>query len=84
MLTMVVLIVASTITWARAGNAQLRENWIAGQAPSASGIAHQIFNGLCIGMLGLTGFECMLLVLLPANKIFSSNNLCMLKAFRPT
>ena len=58
MLTMVVLGVASTAAWARAGNAQLHENWIAGQAPTASGVAHQIFNGLCIGMLGLTRFEC--------------------------
>lgn len=55
---MVVLIVASTVAWARAGNTQLRENWIAGQAPSSLGIARQIFNGICIGMLGLTGFEC--------------------------
>ncbi|KIM82858.1 hypothetical protein PILCRDRAFT_820149 [Piloderma croceum F 1598] len=55
---MLVLAIASVIAWGRAGNAQLRENWAAGQATSAPEVAHQIFNGICIGMLGLTGFEC--------------------------
>jgi hypothetical protein len=55
---MLTLAVASVVAWGRAGNAQLRENWIAGQAISAPEIAHQIFNGICLGMLGLTGFEC--------------------------
>ena len=55
---MLVLAVASIIVWGRTGNAQLHENWIAGQATSGRDIAHQIFNGICIGMLGLTGFEC--------------------------
>lgn len=58
MFTMLVLAVASVIAWGRAGNAQLRENWAAGQATSAAEVAHQIFDGICIGMLGLTGFEC--------------------------
>lgn len=55
---MVTLAIAAIIAWSKVGNQQLRENWLAGQAPSAREIAHQIFNGICIGMLGLTGFEC--------------------------
>ncbi|KAH7928884.1 hypothetical protein BV22DRAFT_1030277 [Leucogyrophana mollusca] len=56
--TMMVLIVASVIAWAQLGTSQLRENWVAGQAPSLSAAVHEVFNGVCIGMLGLTGFEC--------------------------
>jgi hypothetical protein len=58
MFTMLALAVAAAIAWGRAGNAQLNANWTAGQAASGREIAHQIFNGICIGMLGLTGFEC--------------------------
>jgi hypothetical protein len=58
MLTMLALMIASAVAWCQMGNAQLRLNWIAGQATSARGIAHQIFDGICVGMLGLTGFEC--------------------------
>ncbi|KAF9238909.1 amino acid permease-domain-containing protein [Melanogaster broomeanus] len=60
LLTMVVLIVASITSWASVGSAQLRENWVTGQVGPASPayILKQVFNGVCIGMLGLTGFEC--------------------------
>ncbi|KAF9230840.1 amino acid permease-domain-containing protein [Melanogaster broomeanus] len=60
LLTMVVLIVASITSWASVGSAQLRENWVTGQVGPASlaYILKQVFNGVCIGMLGLTGFEC--------------------------
>lgn len=58
--TMAALIIASCVHWGRIGNDQLKENWFAGQAPSASAIARQLFNGFCLGMLGLTGFECLL------------------------
>jgi len=58
MFTMLVLAVASVVAWGRVGNAQLHENWMAGQAASGREIVHQVFNGICIGMLGLTGFEC--------------------------
>lgn len=84
---MLVLTLASVIAWARAGNTQLRENWIAGQAPSALGTTRQIFNGLCIGMLGLTGFECMSFGYLRGYMIHSNiaaNDLRVLQAFRPT
>ncbi|KAK0223656.1 AAAP amino acid permease [Armillaria fumosa] len=47
--TMIVLMVASAIHWGNIGNDQLRENWVSNQASSTS---------KCLGMLGLTGFEC--------------------------
>ncbi|KDQ56708.1 hypothetical protein JAAARDRAFT_157891 [Jaapia argillacea MUCL 33604] len=56
--TMMVLLTASAVHWGRHGNSRLKDNWIAGQASSAPRIATQIFYGVCIGMLGLTGFEC--------------------------
>jgi hypothetical protein len=57
---MVVLIVASITALASAGTTQLRENWVSGQVglSSPESILKQVFNGVCIGMLGLTGFEC--------------------------
>ncbi|RDB17279.1 hypothetical protein Hypma_001728 [Hypsizygus marmoreus] len=56
--TMVVLIICSIVHLSKTGISQLRENWEVGQAPSASAVAREIFNGFCLGMLGLTGFEC--------------------------
>ncbi|KAJ7748410.1 amino acid permease-domain-containing protein [Mycena metata] len=56
--TMTALTIASIVYWARSGNAQLQQNWIDGQAPSRAAIARQLFNGFCLGMLGLTGIEC--------------------------
>ncbi|KAG1757388.1 amino acid permease-domain-containing protein [Suillus lakei] len=56
---MITLIVASAIAWGRAGTAQLSSNWSLGHVGlSPAAIARQLFNGVCIGMLGLTGFEC--------------------------
>ena len=56
--TMVALTIAALVAWVRSGNAQIHENWVLGQPGSASGIAKQIFYGFCLGILGLTGFEC--------------------------
>ncbi|EGO26780.1 hypothetical protein SERLADRAFT_447894 [Serpula lacrymans var. lacrymans S7.9] len=58
LVTMAVLLIASAVQWGRVGSSLLKENWASGQAPSSSAIARDIFNGICIGMLGLTGFEC--------------------------
>ncbi|KAJ3557519.1 hypothetical protein NM688_g1433 [Phlebia brevispora] len=58
MVTMAALFVASIVAWARMGNVQLRANWKLGQAIASKNIARQIFDGACIGVLGLTGFEC--------------------------
>jgi hypothetical protein len=58
-LVMFALIVASFIAWGRGGIAQLSSNWSLGHVGlSPAAIARQVFNGICIGMLGLTGFEC--------------------------
>ena len=57
---MLVLILASLVQWGRVGNHQLRDNWIAGQAASPKTLLKQAFYGFAIGMLGLTGFECMI------------------------
>ncbi|KAJ7652948.1 AAAP amino acid permease [Mycena rosella] len=56
--TMVALGLAGSVHWAQSGNAQLRRNWTEGQAPTGAAIARQLFNGFCLGMLGLTGIEC--------------------------
>ncbi|KIY66346.1 hypothetical protein CYLTODRAFT_423498 [Cylindrobasidium torrendii FP15055 ss-10] len=56
--SMAALIIASFVHWGRTGNAQISENWHTYAAPSVSSAARQIFDGFCLGMLGLTGFEC--------------------------
>ncbi|KAF8558693.1 hypothetical protein OG21DRAFT_1481374 [Imleria badia] len=60
LLTVLVLAIASIVAWASVGALQLRENWVAGQAGLSSpvSILKQVFNGVCISMLGMTGFEC--------------------------
>jgi len=57
---MIILIISSSVYWGRTGSGQLKANWKTGrmQAPSASAVAKQLFHGICLGMLGLTGFEC--------------------------
>ncbi len=57
MVTMLTLSVAAVVTWAKRGNGQIQENWSLGSSGSRH-ISAQIFNGVCIGMLGVTGFEC--------------------------
>ncbi|KAI0798140.1 amino acid permease-domain-containing protein [Abortiporus biennis] len=58
--TILVMFIASIIAWAHTGNAQIRENWntTISENRTPSGIAQEIFNGLCLSVLGLTGFEC--------------------------
>ncbi|KAF8065050.1 amino acid permease-domain-containing protein [Lyophyllum atratum] len=58
LVTMTTLIISSCVYWGRTGISQLQENWHVGSAPSSSAVAREIFNGFCLGMLGLTGFEC--------------------------
>ena len=57
---MTTLIVASCIHWGQTGVGQFRINWENGksQSSTAGTIAKQLFHGICLGMLGLTGFEC--------------------------
>ncbi|TFK19141.1 amino acid permease [Coprinopsis marcescibilis] len=60
--TMVSLILAGVVYWGRAGNAQLKANWLQSQSEHTGNtglsVARHIFFGICLGMLGLTGFEC--------------------------
>lgn len=60
---MVALTLASFVAWMRLGNDQIHENWVSGQPGSVAAILKQIFYGFCLGILGLTGFECELLTL---------------------
>ncbi|KAH8112836.1 amino acid permease-domain-containing protein [Phellopilus nigrolimitatus] len=56
--TMVALTLAALVAWIRDGNDIVHENWTSGQPGSPSGILRQVFNGVCLGMIGMTGFEC--------------------------
>ncbi|KAE9388572.1 hypothetical protein BT96DRAFT_1073353 [Gymnopus androsaceus JB14] len=55
---MAIVVIAGFVQWTRIGNAQITQNWHDGKASSAAEIAKEIFNGFCLGMLSLTGFEC--------------------------
>ncbi|KAI8343476.1 amino acid permease-domain-containing protein [Chlamydoabsidia padenii] len=56
LVTMAVLMIASLIQWGKSGNAVLVANW---NSPPSSGNnpVHAIFNGFCVGLLGVTGIE---------------------------
>lgn len=57
--TMLALFLAGIVSWSRNGNFILAQNWWEAQPtsqPSAT-ILNQIFQGVCIGFLGVTGFE---------------------------
>ncbi|KIM22963.1 hypothetical protein M408DRAFT_269399 [Serendipita vermifera MAFF 305830] len=57
MTTMAILMVFSGISWGRMGSATLLANWEL-RPTSAGSILRDIFNGICIGFLGVSGFEC--------------------------
>lgn len=52
--TLTLLIVASVIRWIIQGNQVLIENW---KDPGSGNPLLDIFNGACVGLLGITGFE---------------------------
>ncbi|PPR03413.1 hypothetical protein CVT24_012708, partial [Panaeolus cyanescens] len=59
--TMIILIITSSVHWGKIGMEQLSTNWALGRSRTGtdfSTIAKQIYYGICLGMLGLTGFEC--------------------------
>ena len=60
LMSMMTLVVASCIHWGQTGVGQLKTNWENGKSQSltAGSVAKQLFHGICLGMLGLTGFEC--------------------------
>ncbi|OAD04682.1 hypothetical protein MUCCIDRAFT_139963, partial [Mucor lusitanicus CBS 277.49] len=55
--TMAVVMVTSVIMWGKGGSQTLIDNWTRIPDPEGSNPAQLIFNGLCIGLLGVTGFE---------------------------
>jgi len=58
---MIMLIIVSSVHWAQIGINQLQANWEHGRATTGidvNSVARQIYYGICLGMLGLTGFEC--------------------------
>ncbi|KAG8746440.1 hypothetical protein FRC11_012703, partial [Ceratobasidium sp. 423] len=57
MSVMTALMIGAAIAWARTGMDVLRDNWEL-RPSSGTGIARSIFDGVCIGFLGVTGFEC--------------------------
>ncbi|CAE6427615.1 unnamed protein product [Rhizoctonia solani] len=57
MSVMTALMVGAAVAWARTGMDVLRNNWEL-RPVGGAGIARSIFNGVCIGFLGVTGFEC--------------------------
>jgi amino acid transporter len=60
LLSMIILIIASSVYWGQTGLGQLKTNWKIGRTQTSgdSAVAKQLFYGICLGMLGLTGFEC--------------------------
>lgn len=59
--TITILIIVSAVHWAKSGNDLLCENWKIGLERSGTNpgqIMKQVYFGFCLGMLGLTGFEC--------------------------
>lgn len=56
---MAMLIIASAVHWGRSGNAVISNNWHSDPANTPGSIAYAIFFGACLGLLGLTGFECL-------------------------
>ncbi|KAH0581075.1 hypothetical protein H2248_012209 [Termitomyces sp. 'cryptogamus'] len=56
--SMMVLVVSSLLHLGTTGSQQLRDNWNSRSPSSPSSIWQQVFYGICLGMLGLTGFEC--------------------------
>lgn len=55
LITFAIIFVAGAVHWGHVGNAVLRENWTTSQPGSAGGIIKQIFLGVCVGFLGVTG-----------------------------
>lgn len=56
---MIILVIASSVHWARNGNEILRMNWYGDPSRTPGSIVYAIFFGACLGLLGLTGFECL-------------------------
>ncbi|SCZ95050.1 BZ3500_MvSof-1268-A1-R1_Chr11-3g03569 [Microbotryum saponariae] len=57
LLTLAMLALFGIVHWAKEGNGVLRSNWIDHQAVGAGQVVKQIFLGVCVAFLGVTGFE---------------------------
>ncbi|CED82554.1 Amino acid/polyamine transporter I [Phaffia rhodozyma] len=59
--TMALLMVVSTVAWIREGNTTLLSNWNLSVKSwdGGNGAVRAVFNGICIGFLGVTGVECL-------------------------
>ncbi|SGZ01980.1 BQ5605_C033g11178 [Microbotryum silenes-dioicae] len=57
LLTLAMLALFGIVHWAKEGNGVLRSNWIEHQAVGAGQVVKQIFLGVCVAFLGVTGFE---------------------------
>jgi hypothetical protein len=57
---MVILMVCSLIAWGRNGSSVLIANWTSSVAQwdGGKGAPRAVFNGICVGFLGVTGVEC--------------------------
>ncbi|KAJ7591514.1 amino acid permease-domain-containing protein [Mycena floridula] len=56
-ITMVVLMIFGVISWVQNGSEVLKDNWKL-RPTGGLPVIRAIFDGICIGFLGLTGFEC--------------------------
>ncbi|CAO3664430.1 unnamed protein product [Umbelopsis ramanniana] len=56
LITMLTVLIASFIHWGQVGNATLIANWNY-PYPEGSSAVKMIFNGFCVGLLGVTGYE---------------------------
>ncbi|CAE6422935.1 unnamed protein product [Rhizoctonia solani] len=57
MLVMTILMIGAAVAWAHTGMEVLHDNWKL-RPTNGTRIARSIFDGVCIGFLGVTGFEC--------------------------
>lgn len=49
----------SARAWLKIGNSQIISNWSSQDHVSGKSIVAQVFKGVCVGFLGLSGVECM-------------------------
>ncbi|KAG2199866.1 hypothetical protein INT46_003723 [Mucor plumbeus] len=55
--TMGVVMITSIVQWGKGGSQTLIDNWTSIPDPEGLHPVYMIFKGLCIGLLGVTGFE---------------------------
>ena len=58
---MCILMIISVVAWTHRGNGTLQHNWSYTAGLSGRELTRQLFKGICISFLGVTGFECKLI-----------------------